>query len=59
MPSNTVLKKQYQEFFNKLAWTLLDLNQRQFILAWRLWQQQRLEKKAGHTRATALVQRMP
>ena len=58
MTGDTLLKKQYQDFFNKLAWTLLDLNQRQFILAWRLWQQQRLEKKVGHTRATALVQRM-
>jgi hypothetical protein len=58
MTGNTLLKKQYQDVFNKLAWVLLDWNERQFVLAWRLWQQQRLEKKAGHTRATALVQRM-
>jgi hypothetical protein len=58
MTGDTLLKKQYQDFFNKLAWVLLDLNQRQFIRAWRLWQQQRLEKQAGHTRATALLQHM-
>ena len=58
MKVDTLLKKPYQEFFNKLAWVLLDMNQKQFLIAWRLWQQQRLETKAGHTRATALLQRM-
>ena len=58
MQVDTLLKKKYQDFFNKLAWTLLDMNQRQFILAWRLWQQQRLEKKLGQTRATALLKHM-
>jgi hypothetical protein len=58
MTGNILLKKQYQDFFNKLAWVLLDMNQKQFVLAWRLWQQQRLEKKSGQTRVTVLLQHM-
>ena len=55
---NTVLSQQWRDFYNRLVWVLLDLNDRQFILAWHLWQQQRNEKKSGQTRATALLQRM-
>lgn len=58
MKVDTLLNKQCQDFFNKLAWTLLDMSQRQFLIAWRLWQQQRDEKKSGQTRATALLKRM-
>ena len=55
---NTLLTKQFQDFFNTLAWTLLDLNERQFILARQLWYQHRNEKKSGQTRAAAVLKRM-
>jgi hypothetical protein len=58
MKIDTLLNKQGQDFFNRIAWVLLDMSQRQFILAWHLWQQQRNEKKSGQTRAIALLKRI-
>jgi hypothetical protein len=55
---NTVLSQPWRDFYNRLAWVMLDLNQPQFLLAFRLWLQQQNKKKSGQTRATALLKRM-
>ncbi len=55
---NTALSQPWRDFYNRLTWIMLDLNEPQFVLAWKLWQQQRSEKKSGQTRATALLKRM-
>ena len=55
---NTALSQPWRDFYNSLVWVLLDLNDKQFILAWHLWQQRRNEKQSGQTRATALLKRM-
>ena len=55
---NTVLSQQWRDFYNRIISVLLDLNDRQFIVAWQLWRQRRNEKQSGQTRATALLKRM-
>ena len=56
---NTVLSQQWRNFYNSLAWVLLDLNEPQFLLAWRLWQQGRKKKHgAPQTWARAFLQRL-
>ena len=55
---NTALSQPWRDFYNSLAWVLLDLNQPQFLLAFRLWLQQQNKKKSGQTRATALLKRL-
>lgn len=56
--SNTAMSQPWREFYNRLAWVMLDLNQSQFLLAWRLWLQQQTKKKSKQTRAKALLQRL-
>jgi hypothetical protein len=59
MQVDTVLNKQGQDLYNGLAWVLLATSQRQFILAWKLWNLQRKAKKgAPQTWARALLQRL-
>jgi len=55
---NTVLSQPWRDFYNHLAWVMLDLNQPQFLLAFRLWLQQQNKKKSGQTRAAALLERL-
>ncbi len=55
---NIVLSQPWRDFYNSLVWVLLDLNDKQFILAWHLWQQRRNEKKSGHTRARGFLKRL-
>ena len=55
---NIALSQQWKSFYNTLCWVMLDLSQQQYLLAWKLWQQQRAKKKSGQTRATALLKRM-
>ena len=45
-----------QDMFYRIRFQ--DLSEPQFVLAWKLWQQQRSEQKSGQTRATALLKRM-
>ena len=35
---NTVMSQLWRDFYNRLTWVMLDLNEPQFLLAWRLWQ---------------------
>jgi hypothetical protein len=57
--SNTVLSQPWRDFYNSLAWVMLDLNEPQFLLAWRLWQQQRKKKNgAPQTWARAFLKRL-
>ena len=56
---NTALSQQWREFYNRLAWVMLDLSLPQFLLALRLWQQQRKKKHGTQpTRAAALLERL-
>ena len=56
---NITLSQPWRDFYNNLAWVLLDLNEPQFVLAWKLWRQHRQEKHGAQpTRATALLKRM-
>jgi hypothetical protein len=54
-----VLNKPWREFYQGLTWVMLDLNPKEFLLAWRLWNQHRKEKNGPpQTWARALLQRM-
>ena len=56
---NSTLSQPWREFYNSLAWVMLDLSLPQFLLALRLWQQHRTGKNGAQpTRATALLKRM-
>jgi hypothetical protein len=56
---NTVLSQPWRNFFNSLAWVMLDLSEPQFLLAWRLWQQRRKGKNSPpQTWARAFLQRL-
>src|SRR2546426_4204455 len=57
--SNTALSLPWRDFYNTLAWVMLDLNEPQFLLAWRIWSQQRKKKNgAPQTWARAFLQRL-
>ncbi len=55
---NIALSQPWRNFYNTLAWVMLDLSQQQYLLAWRLWQQQRAKKKSGRIRVAALLKRL-
>jgi hypothetical protein len=56
---NIVLSPPWREFYQGLAWVMFDLNPKEFLLAWRLWNQHRKAKHgAPQTWARALLQRL-
>jgi hypothetical protein len=55
---DTLLNKDCRDFYNNLAWVLLDLNDRQFWISYRLWQQQRKAKNSPLTRAMSLLKKI-
>ncbi len=44
---NTLMNQPSRDFFHTLAWVMLDMNQREFMQAYRLWQQNRRGRKSG------------
>ncbi len=56
--SNTALSQLWREFYNSLAWVMLDLSEPQFLLAWRFWQQRRKRHSAPQTWARAFLKRL-
>lgn len=55
---NAAMSQPWRDFYNSLAWVLLDLSEPQFLLAWRLWQLRRKRHSAPQTWARAFLKRM-
>jgi hypothetical protein len=56
---NTVLSQPWREFYQGLAWVMFDLNPKEFLLAWSLWNQRRKGKNSPpQTWARAFLQRL-
>jgi hypothetical protein len=54
-----VLSKPWREFYKGLIWVMLDLNPKEFQLAYRLWQQQRKQQNGVlQSWARTLLKRM-
>ena len=55
---NLVLSEPIKDFYNRQVWSLLDLNDKQFLIAWRAWQRQRQEKKDPKARVDRIKKRL-
>ena len=55
---NIVLSKECKDLYNGVAWVLLAKHDKQFLTAWKLWNQRRKEKKSPKARAAGVLKRI-
>ena len=52
------LNKQSRNIYNTLAWVLLSISLRQFMIAWRKWNQHRKEKESPRMRVQRFLKKL-
>lgn len=53
-----VLNQQGKDIFNSVAWLLFYKNERQFLTAWRIWNQNRKDSKFPGNRVAEILKRI-
>ncbi len=56
--TNTLMNKPSRDFFHKIAWDMLDMNSREYMIAFRAWQQRRKEKKSPRIRIQRFLKKL-